>query len=831
MKKRIRPKVKEILENAIVEAESFDDTLVKPEHIFLSILMDDNNEGVDILKILGVDTIDLYQDVSDYLRHTDLIPRIANFKKPLPLSAESKKLIKSLELEAGVLNDEFIDVPHILLAILQTNSFITKKFESMGINYRKVKETLSGLKNKGIQNRAYSGDENIDDDEAESYRKSRRKSDPNKTPVLDNFCRDISKAVEKGEIDKVIGRGKEIKRMSQILSRRTKRNPILIGLAGSGKSALVEGIAQLISSGNAPRTLHNKRIFSLELANIVAGTKYRGQFEERMKAILEECKANPDIILFIDEMHTIIGAGNAAGTLDASNIFKPALARGEIQIIGATTFDEYRENIEKDAALTRRFQQVIVNEPTVEETITILQKIKDKFEKHHRVTYTDQAIEDCVKLSDRYITDRALPDKAIDIMDEAGAAMSIDVEKPKKIVDLELAIVKVDEDKKSVVIKQKYEEAAALRDEEKQLKSSLENAMKEWGDELDNTIKTVDTETVAGIISMITGIPAKKMSTSENKNLLSLDKDLMGKVIGQDHAVEKVIKAIKRGRIGIKSKHKPSVFLFCGNSGSGKTYLSKLLAKEVFGSEDSLIRIDLSEYGEKHNVTRLIGAPPSYVGYEEGGKLTEAVRRKPYCVVLLDEVEKAHPDVFNIFLQIFDEGHVTDSLGRKINFKNTIIIMTSNIGTKEVTQFGNGMGFGLGSSNKQEQHNDLITKALKDKFRPEFINRIDDIIIFNPLSNEDICKIVELELNKVAERIKEIGYNLKFSKDILQYIAKIGYDITYGARPIARAIQTYIEDPITDEILNENIKEGETISLSMDKEKKNVIIKGIKNKK
>lgn len=831
MKKRIRPKVKEILENAIVEAESFDDTLVKPEHIFLSILMDDNNEGVDILKILGVDTIDLYQDVSDYLRHTDLIPRIANFKKPLPLSAESKKLIKSLELEAGVLNDEFIDVPHILLAILQTNSFITKKFESMGINYRKVKETLSGLKNKGIQNRAYSGDENIDDDEAESYRKSRRKSDSNKTPVLDNFCRDISKAVEKGEIDKVIGRGKEIKRMSQILSRRTKRNPILIGLAGSGKSALVEGIAQLISSGNAPRTLHNKRIFSLELANIVAGTKYRGQFEERMKAILEECKANPDIILFIDEMHTIIGAGNAAGSLDASNIFKPALARGEIQIIGATTFDEYRENIEKDAALTRRFQQVIVNEPTVEETITILQKIKDKFEKHHRVTYTEQAIEDCVRLSDRYITDRALPDKAIDIMDEAGAAMSIDVEKPKKIIDLELAIVKVDEDKKNVVIKQKYEEAAALRDEEKQLRSSLENAMKEWGDELDNTIKTVDTETVAGIISMITGIPVKKMSTQENKNLLSLDKELMGKVIGQDHAVEKVIKAIKRSRVGIKSKTKPSVFMFLGDSGTGKSMLSKLLAKEVFGSEDNLVRIDMSEFMEKHTVTRLIGAPPSYVGYEEGGKLTEAVRRKPYCVVLLDEVEKAHPDVFNIFLQIFDEGHVTDSLGRKINFKNTIIIMTSNIGTKEVTQFGNGMGFGLGTASKQEQHNDIINKALKDKFRPEFLNRIDDIIVFNKLTNDNVCKIVELELIKVENQIKEIGYSFKYNKDVTQFIVDKGFDEVYGARPIIRAIQTYIEDPITDEILNGNVKEGETISLSMDKEKKNVIIKGIKNKK
>ena len=831
MKKRIRPKVKEILENAIVEAESFDDTLVKPEHIFLSILMDDNNEGVDILKILGVDTIDLYQDVSDYLRHTDLIPRIANFKKPLPLSAESKKLIKSLELEAGVLNDEFIDVPHILLAILQTNSFITKKFESMGINYRKVKETLSGLKNKGIQNRAYSGDENIDDDEAESYRKSRRKSDSNKTPVLDNFCRDISKAVEKGEIDKVIGRGKEIKRMSQILSRRTKRNPILIGLAGSGKSALVEGIAQLISSGNAPRTLHNKRIFSLELANIVAGTKYRGQFEERMKAILEECKANPDIILFIDEMHTIIGAGNAAGSLDASNIFKPALARGEIQIIGATTFDEYRENIEKDAALTRRFQQVIVNEPTVEETITILQKIKDKFEKHHRVTYTEQAIEDCVRLSDRYITDRALPDKAIDIMDEAGAAMSIDVEKPNKIIDLELAIVKVDEDKKNVVIKQKYEEAAALRDEEKQLRSSLENAMKEWGDELDNTIKTVDTETVAGIISMITGIPVKKMSTQENKNLLSLDKELMGKVIGQDHAVEKVIKAIKRSRVGIKSKTKPSVFMFLGDSGTGKSMLSKLLAKEVFGSEDNLVRIDMSEFMEKHTVTRLIGAPPSYVGYEEGGKLTEAVRRKPYCVVLLDEVEKAHPDVFNIFLQIFDEGHVTDSLGRKINFKNTIIIMTSNIGTKEVTQFGNGMGFGLGTASKQEQHNDIINKALKDKFRPEFLNRIDDIIVFNKLTNDNVCKIVELELIKVENQIKEIGYSFKYNKDVTQFIVDKGFDEVYGARPIIRAIQTYIEDPITDEILNGNVKEVETISLSMDKEKKNVIIKGIKNKK
>lgn len=829
----MQPKVKIIMNNARLEAQSFDDIMIKPEHIALSILFDDDNDCVRVINRLKINRLDLYQDISDYLRRTDLTPRITSPKKDvLPLSPESKIIMKKLDSECEKLNDKMIDVTHIILSILSTKSFITKKFEQMGLNYNKFKETLINMKRESeLINRAFSGDDDSEDQEREEFRTSKKKG-TTKTPVLDNLCRDVTKAVEKGELDPVIGRSKEIKRVSQILSRRTKNNPILIGAPGVGKSAIVEGIAQLIHSGNAPRTLVGKRLYSLEMSSIVAGTKYRGQFEERMKAILEECRANPDIILFIDELHTIIGAGNAAGSLDASNIFKPALARGEIQIIGATTLDEYRENIEKDGALTRRFQQVLVEETTIEETKTILMRIKEKFEKHHRVKYTDEAIEDCVKLADRYITDRAMPDKAIDVLDEAGASMNIDVEKPEKIKLIEALLSKVDDEKRQVVAKQQYEDAAKLRDLEKQHKESLDIEMKAWGEVLDKTIKQVDANVVASVISMMTGIPVTKMSAKENKILVNLDKDLMGKIIGQDEAVTKVIKAIKRTRVGIKKHSKPSSFIFLGGSGIGKTLLSKLLAKEIFGTEDALIRIDMSEYMEPHSVARLTGAPPGYIGHEKGGELTEKIRRKPYAVILFDEIEKAHDDVFNLFLQVLDEGHLTDGLGRKVDFKNTIIIMTSNIGTRELAAFGSGMGFETSNVKlqKAEKDNDIINKALKKKFKPEFLNRLDDIIVFNSLSDENIAKIVDIELLKVEKQVKEAGYIVKFNKDVTAFIAKNGFDPVYGARPIARAIQTHIEDPVTDEILNENVKIGETINVSVDKEKENLIFKITKPK-
>jgi ATP-dependent Clp protease ATP-binding subunit ClpC len=664
------------------------------------------------------------------------------------------------------------------------------------------------------------------------FKKQKPSDSRSKTPVLDNFCRDISKAVENGEIDTVVGRQIEIKRVSQILSRRKKNNPILIGEPGTGKTAIVEGLAQLIKDGNAPRTLLGKRLFTLDLASIVAGTKFRGQFEERMKAILQECKANPDIILFIDELHTIIGAGNASGSLDASNIFKPALARGELQVIGATTLDEYRENIEKDGALTRRFQQVLVEETTLEETKTILMNIKDKYEKHHKVRYSEEAIDECVKLSARYIMDRSMPDKAIDVLDEAGASTNVSAEKPESIKILEQKRIDIIERKKDVVIKQKYEEAAKLRDEEKKVDAELEKEMDDWNNNLDKNITEIGVEIISEIVSMMTGIPLNKISTQEGKRLLSLDKELSGKVIGQDAAVTKVVKAIKRNRIGIKDKNKPvGSFLFLGQTGVGKTLLAKLLAEQVYGDAESLIRMDMSEYMEKHSVSRLVGPPPGYVGYDQGGQLTEKVRRKPHCVILFDEIEKAHEDVFNILLQLLDEGHLTDGLGRKINFKNSLIILTSNIGVREVASFGKTMGFETESSllNEQNKIREIIEKALKKKFKPEFLNRIDEAIVFNPLKNEDINQIIYLEIEKLRKRIVEMGYDLKVSETAINFLAKEGYDEIYGARPLNRTIQHYIEDSVADEILNDNIKEGEMISV--DYVKNEIVVKTVKKSK
>jgi len=833
MNREIYPKVKIIINHAMKEAKSFEDVKVRPEHVVLSILLDDDNEAVKVLKKNNVDTSDLYDRISDFLRKDVSTPRLntTNNRKTLPFSDDTKAIIKSLDKECEKLHDTMIDTTHIMLAILASKLPTTEILGGLGMNYNKFKETMMGMR-EDFKN-AFEGEETSDEETFK--RKPNKQGDAkSKTPVLDNFCRDVSKAVERGEIDPVVGRAVEIKRVSQILSRRKKNNPILIGEPGVGKTSIVEGLAQLIKDGNAPRTLIGKRIFTLDLASIVAGTKYRGQFEERMKAVLEECKANPDVVLFIDELHTIVGAGNASGSLDASNIFKPALARGELQVIGATTLDEYRENIEKDGALTRRFQQVLVEEPTLEETKTILMNIKEKYEKHHKVTYTTEAIEECVKLSDRYIMDRSMPDKAIDVLDEAGATTNVSIEKPDNIKALETRRSEINEKKKEVVLKQKYEEAAKLRDEEKKVNDELSAATAEWTTKLDKKITTVGVELISEVVSMMTGIPLSKISTQESKRLMNMDKDLMGKVIGQDAAVVKVVKAIKRNRIGIKDKNKPvGSFIFLGPTGVGKTLLAKLLAEQVFGDADALIRMDMSEYMEKHSVSRLIGPPPGYVGYEQGGQLTEKVRRKQHCVILFDEIEKAHEDVFNVLLQLLDEGQLTDGLGRKVNFKNALIILTSNVGVREVGSFGKDMGFQTGANflNEETKARAIIEKALKKKFRPEFLNRIDEAIIFNGLSEEDIHKIIYIEVEKLEKRISEMNYKLKISKDAIEFLAKAGYSEEYGARPLTRAIQHYVEDPVADEILNENIAEGETISISYIKDDDKLTVKAVKTPK
>ena len=829
MNKDIHPKLKAIINQAIKESESFDDLKVRPEHLILSMLNDNNNATTKIIKSLKVDINDLHDTISDYLRKTDLIPRIAvtNKRKP-PFSEETKAIFKLVDKECEKHDDKMIDTQHIMLTILSSKLPINDILNEMGINYNSFKNKMK----EEIKSSAFD-DSDMDDANDGFKKKPINKGDTkSKTPVLDNFCRDVSKAVENGEIDPVIGRKNEIKRVSQILSRRKKNNPILIGEPGVGKTSIVEGLAQLIKDGTAPRTLLGKRIFTLDLASIVAGTKFRGQFEERMKAILQECKANPDVVLFIDELHTIIGAGNASGSLDASNIFKPALARGELQVIGATTLDEYRENIEKDGALTRRFQQVLVEEPTLDETRTILLNIKDKYEKHHKVKYTDEAIEECVKLSARYIMDRSMPDKAIDVLDEAGASTNVSVEKPEKIKKLEVKRLEIIEKKKEVVLKQKYEEAAKLRDEEKKVDEALEKALSDWNDSLDQDITEIGVEIISEIVSMMTGIPLNKISTQEGKRLLNLDKELSGSVIGQESAVVKVVKAIKRNRIGIKDKNKPvGSFIFLGPTGVGKTLLAKLLAEQVFGDAEALVRMDMSEYMEKHSVSRLIGPPPGYVGYDQGGQLTEKVRRKPHCVILFDEIEKAHEDVFNLLLQLLDEGQLTDGLGRKVNFKNALIIMTSNIGVKEANSFGKSMGFETDSKilSEETKVREIIEKALKKKFKPEFLNRIDEAIVFNSLTREDIHKIIYVEIEKLKGRIEEMHYGLNVTEDAIDFLAEQGYSEEYGARPLNRAIQHYIEDSVADEILNDKIKEGEIINI--DYVKGEIVVKTTKKSK
>jgi ATP-dependent Clp protease ATP-binding subunit ClpC len=665
------------------------------------------------------------------------------------------------------------------------------------------------------------------DDEEKMMSKKQKQSSDSPTPVLDNFSRDLNKLAEQGKLDPVIGRDREILRIAQILSRRKKNNPIIIGEPGCGKTAIVEGLAMKIVSGECPRNLVDKRIVNLDLTSVVAGTKYRGQFEERMKVIIEELQANPNVIVFIDEVHTLVGSGNSAGSMDGSNIFKPALSRGEIQIIGATTLDEFRKNIEKDGALERRFQKVIVDPSSVVETIQILKNIREKYESYHKVSYSDEVIESCVKLADRYITDREFPDKAFDILDEVGARMQTELKVPESIEELKKKAAEIRQLKIDVVKKQNYEHAAQLRDKEKKLLDKLDSEKKKFEDEMSNNKQKISVEDVYDVVSSMTKIPVNKMSVDDTKALINLDKELMGKVIGQDDAVKKIAKAIKRNRLGIKDPNRPiGSFVFLGSTGVGKTHLAKQLAKEMFGTEDSLIRVDMSEYQEKHTVSKLVGAPPGYVGYEEGGLLTEKVKNKPYSVILFDEVEKAHKDVFTVLLQILDDGHVTDSLGRKINFKNTLIILTSNLGVKKLQDFGTGIGFGSNNYSNEEAKKQVLMKEMKNFFSPEFLNRIDDTIVFNSLSQDDIKKITDIELKKLMTRLSDMKYNITYDDSLVEYISKIGYDETYGARPMKRAIQDKVEDLLSEEVLTNKILEGKNYLIKVEDETIKIVKKG-----
>jgi ATP-dependent Clp protease ATP-binding subunit ClpC len=807
-------KTKEIIKASFNEALHRGSNKINPEHILLSILSDNDNSVVDVLLSMGVDVEDLISRIESTLRSDVKNPNMA--KKILVFSETAKKIVNGLDLQATKMGDGQIDPEHILLSILSNRTLtITKIMSTLGITYKTFKETLLTIKKEISM--SITGDF----DEIENQKQTKSKSKTG-TPVLDNFSRDLTKLAESNLLDPVVGRVDEVDRVVQILSRRKKNNPLLIGEAGAGKTSVAEGLAIKIHQKDCPRNLFDKRVVALDLASLVAGTKFRGQFEERMKGIIQELEKNNNVILFIDEIHTMVGAGNASGSLDASNILKPALARGEIQCIGATTLDEFREHIEKDAALTRRFQTVLIEPTNEKDTIQILMNIKDRYEQHHKVTYTPESIELCVKLSEKYITDRAQPDKSIDIMDEVGARSQMKTEVPQHIKELEKAISDIDSQKKEVVRSQRFEDAAKLRDQERELESKLEQEMKLWKNGLDKHRKTITEDDVAKVVAMITGIPVTKVSKNEVEKLNTMETELKSKVIGQDHAIEQTVKAIKRNRMGIKKKDKIiGGFLYLGSTGTGKTHLAKKIAEEVFGSEEHMFRIDMSEYMEKHSVSKLIGSPPGYVGHEDGGQLTERVRRKPYCVILLDEIEKAHPDVFNILLQVLDEGHLTDSMGRKVNFKNTLIIMTSNVGARKLQDFGTGVGFGTRAKIEKldELKNSVIEDSVKKTFSPEFLNRLDDIIIFKPLNKEDIKRVVDIPIKDLTNRMIELGYNLKITPTMKNYLCEVGYDEKYGARPLNRAIQKYIEDPIAEKLLEGGVNIGDTIKIGYSKNK------------
>jgi ATP-dependent Clp protease ATP-binding subunit ClpC len=838
MEAKFSPRVKDVISYSREEALRLGHDYIGTEHLLLGLIREGDGMAIKILKGLGVDTARLRKSVEDSVKGTSSTTvNLGN----IPLTKQAEKVLKITYLEAKIFKSDIIGTEHLLLSILRDEDNIASQIlQQYNVNYDIFKAEVENKK-EGFRDEA-PGSPAGDDDfrEDESFSQPKKVSDiKSKTPVLDNFGRDLTRAAEDGKLDPIVGREKEIERVSQILSRRKKNNPILIGEPGVGKSAIAEGLALRIVQRKVSRVLFNKRVVTLDLASLVAGTKYRGQFEERMKAVMNELEKSPDVILFIDEIHTIVGAGGASGSLDASNMFKPALARGEIQCIGATTLDEYRQYIEKDGALDRRFQKVMVEPATPVETIEILNRIKEKYEEHHGVTYTDEAINACVSLTTRYITDRFLPDKAIDALDESGSRVHLtNIHVPQNIIDVEQKIEEIKIEKNKVVRSQKYEEAAKLRDTEKNLLEELEKAKSEWEAETKTKRYTVTEDNVAEVVSMMTGIPVQRVGQADSVKLLGMFDAINTRVIGQEDAVKKLTKAIQRTRAGLKDPKKPiGSFIFLGPTGVGKTELAKELARFMFDTEDALIQVDMSEYMEKFAVSRLVGAPPGYVGYEEGGQLTEKVRRKPYAVVLLDEIEKAHPDVFNILLQVLDEGQLTDSLGRKVDFRNTIIIMTSNIGARQLKDFGQGVGFSTVAKSSQADtySRGVIENALKRAFAPEFLNRVDDVVVFNSLTKEDIFKIIDIELKALFDRIQGLGYEIKLTEAAKDFIAEKGYDSNFGARPLKRAIQKHLEDPIAEEILKGELVEGDKMEVDYDKEKEEIRIiakaKNVKRKK
>ncbi len=823
------PKVKEVISYSREEALRLGNDFIGIEHLLLGLLREGDSTAIQVLQNMHVDLTDLRREVESTIRDKNNRP-LTNINS-LPLTKQAEKVIRITLLEAKSLKSTNVETEHLMLSILKNReNTATAILHQFDVDYERYKSEL-GILRKDTPMSDYGsdpGEEFEEDDERKQFQQRRAAGNSkSKTPVLDNFGRDITKLAELGNLDPIVGREEEIERVSQILSRRKKNNPILIGEPGVGKTAIVEGLALRIIQRKVSRVLFDKRVISLDLAALVAGTKYRGQFEERMKAIMNELEKNRDVILFIDEIHTIVGAGGASGSLDASNIFKPALARGDLQCIGASTLDEYRMYIEKDGALDRRFQKVLVDPPTIEETITILNNIRPKYEEFHNVAYDEEAVIACVKLSDRYMTDRLLPDKAIDVMDEVGARVHLkNINVPQNILDLEKKIEDIKLEKNKVVKSQRFEEAAALRDKEKRLGEELEKAKNLWEEEAKSKRYPIHEEDIAEVVSMMTGIPVMRMVEAESNKLRRMGEDLKGAVIGQDEAISKVVKAIQRNRVGLKDPKKPiGSFIFLGPTGVGKTELARALARYMFDSDEALIRVDMSEYMEKFSLSRLIGAPPGYVGYEEGGQLTEKVRRKPYSVVLLDEIEKAHPDIFNILLQVLDDGQLTDGLGRKVDFKNTLIIMTSNIGVRQLKDFGTGVGFATSAATlaSEDVSKGIIEKALKRTFSPEFLNRIDDVIIFNSLEQEHINLIIDIIMKDVMKRLNALGFQLVLSDEAKKFIAEKGYDQQFGARPLHRAIQKYLEDPLAEEMLNHNIKEGDAVTANYDDNEKKIV--------
>ena len=834
MNNQFTQRVSDIIMYSKEEANRLRNSYIGPEHLLLGLIREGEGKAIEILFNLQINLQDIKNQLETIVKNN--VENDTTYDENISFNDKASKVLKLCILEAKLLRNIAADSEHILLAIMKVkDNTAFHVLESNGVTYEKIKLTLQPDPHAGL---GFSEDEDEDEDirqnpssnksnAAQQQARPAQKKPANDTPVLDNFGTDMTRAAEEGKLDPVVGRVKEIERLAQILSRRKKNNPILIGEPGVGKSAIVEGLALRIVEKKVSRILFDKRVIALDMTAVVAGTKYRGQFEERIRSILNELKKNPNIILFIDEIHTIVGAGSAAGSMDAANMLKPALARGEIQCIGATTLDEYRQNIEKDGALERRFQKVIVEPTTAEETLQILKNIKDKYEDNHNVNYTDAALEACVKLTNRYITDRNFPDKAIDALDEAGSRVHLtNITAPKEIEEQEKLIDEMKSLKNEAVRLQNFELAASYRDKEKEYTNQLDTLKEEWEKSLKENRETVDDEQIAEVVSMMSGVPVQRMAQAEGMKLLGMKDDLLSKVIGQDKAIATLVKAIQRSRVGLKDPNKPiGTFMFLGPTGVGKTHLAKELAKLMFGSADALIRIDMSEYMEKFTVSRLVGAPPGYVGYEEGGQLTEKVRRKPYSIVLLDEIEKAHPDVFNILLQVMDEGRLTDSYGRTVDFKNTIVIMTSNIGTRQLKEFGKGIGFAAQvRTDDKEYSRSVITKALNKSFAPEFINRLDEIITFDQLDLNALTRIIDIELKGLYSRVEHIGYKLVIDEDAKKFVATKGYDVQFGARPLKRAIQNNLEDGISELILGSEMAAGDTIKVSYDKEKDLIVM-------